>query len=122
MNSGNTNLCVVVSVKGKYSVTWNQYLTGLSVYDEKAHILLDMILKDSTSCEVGIHLSNGYVLWLSSALLMTLDTSLLAYYVQRTGQVERADQITGAVFDNMEDVETFTKRLEQKYIWHLLKK
>ena len=29
--------------------------------------------------------------------------------------------INGVVFDNIEDVETFANRLEQKYIWYILK-
>ena len=121
MNSGNVSLCEVQKINNRYSVTWNKHVTGLSVYSGKAMVLLDMIIKDSKSWEVGIHLSSGYVLWLSCTLLATLDTALLADYVQRCGKVENENEIVGAVFDNMDDVEIFTKRLEQKYIWHVLK-
>ena len=121
MNSGNVNLCEVVATKGRYSVTWNKHITGLSVYSDKTTILLDMIIRDSKSWEVGIHLSSGYVLWMSCTLLATLDTDLLAEHLQRACNVKHPDEITGAVFDNMDDVEIFTKRLEQKYIWHVLK-
>lgn len=121
MKCGKTNLCEVVPIKNRYSVTWNKHITGLSVYSDKTTILLDMIIRDSKSWEVGIHLSNGYVLWLSCTLLATLDTGLLVEHLQRTCNVKHPDEITGAVFDNMDDVEIFTKRLEEKYIWHLLK-
>jgi hypothetical protein len=123
MNSGNTNLCDVnTAIKGKYAVTWNKHITGLSVYNEKAYILLDMIVKDSKSYEVGIMLSSGHVLWLSCTLLSTLDIRTLAEYVRRCGNIIDPNQIEGAVFDNIEDVSNFTKKLEQKYIWHILKK
>jgi hypothetical protein len=121
MNSGNSNLCDVQQIKNRYSVTWNKHIAGLSLYSDKVVILLDMIIRDSKSWEIGIQLSSGHVLWMSSTLLATLDTMLLTEYVQQVGQVKNHDQITGAVFDNMDDVDTFTKRLEQKYIWHVLK-
>lgn len=121
MKCGKTDLCEVKEVKGKYSVTWNKHITGLSVYHEKAYILLDMIARDSKSMEVGILLSDGNVLWLSSTLLATLDTETVAEYVRRCGQVTDPRQIEGAVFDNMIDVETFADRLEKKYIVHVLK-
>jgi hypothetical protein len=121
MNSGKTDLCEVRQIKDRYSVTWNKHITGLSVYSEKAIILLDMIIRDSKSWEVGIQLSSGYVLWMSCTLLNTLDTALLTEYVQHAGNVKHPDKIVGAVFDNMDDVEIFIKRLEQKYIWHVLK-
>jgi len=121
MNSGKTDLCEVRQIKDRYSVTWNKHITGLSVYSEKAIILLDMIIRDSKSWEVGIQLSSGYVLWMSCTLLNTLDTALLTEYVQHAGNVKHPDEIVGAVFDNMDDVEIFIKRLEQKYIWHVLK-
>jgi hypothetical protein len=53
--------------------------------------------------------------------LATLNTTVLAEYLFKVGRVGNADQILGAVFDNMEDVELFTDRLEKKYIVHLLK-
>lgn len=122
MNSGNANLCDVKQIKDKYSVTWNKHITGLSVYSEKTHVLIDMIAKDSKSYEVGIILSTGYVLWLSFTLLATLDSKTIVEYIVRCGDVKDPREIEGAVFDNMDDVERFTKRLEQKYIWHILKK
>jgi hypothetical protein len=122
MNSGNANLCDVKQIKGKYSVTWNKHITGLSVYSEKAHILIDMIAKDSKSWDIGIILSTGHVLWLSSTLLATLDLQVILEYIRRCGDIKDPREIEGAVFDNIDDVELFTKRLEQKYIWHVLKK
>lgn len=122
MNFGNNNLCDVRQIKNRYSVTWNKNIAGLSLYSDKVVLLLDMIIRDSTSWEIGIQLSSGHVLWMSSTLLATLDTVLLTEYVQQVGQVMNHEQIIGAVFDNMDDVETFTERLEQKYIWHVLKK
>lgn len=121
MKCGKTDLCEVQEIKGKYSVTWNKHLTGLSVYTDKAAILLDMIVKDSKSNEVGIMLSSGYVLWLSFTLLKTLSLEDLMDYVKRCGYVTNPKQIEGAVFDNMDDVERFADRLEKKYIIHVLK-
>ena len=121
MKCGSTNLCEVQEVKGKYSVTWNKHITGLSVYSDKVMILLDMITKDSKSWEVGIHLSNGYVVWLSSTLLSTLTTGELADYLVRVAKIQDQREILGAVFDNTSDVETFVDRLEKKYIVHILK-
>ncbi len=122
MNSGKTNLCNVEQIGKKYSVTWNEHITGLSLYSDKVPILLDMITKDAKSWDVGVVLSNGYVMWLSCTLLATLNTSVLAEYLHKVGRVENADQILGAVFDNMDDVNMFTDRLEKKYIVYLLKK
>lgn len=121
MKCGKTDLCEVDKIKNKYSVTWNKHITGLSVYNVKAQILLDMILKDSKSNEVGILLSNGHVLWLSFALIKTLNLQDLADYIVRCGSVTGPNDIEGAVFDNMIDVETFADRLEKKYIIHVLK-
>jgi hypothetical protein len=121
MKCGKTNLCEVEEIKGKYSVTWNKHITGLSVYSDKVMILLDMITKDSKSWEVGIHLSNGYVVWLSNTLLFTLTTRELADYLVRVAKVQDQREVLGAVFDNTSDVETFVDRLEKKYIVHVLK-
>ena len=41
--------------------------------------------------------------------------------VRRSGDVKDYREILGAVFDNMDDVETFVDRLEKKYIVHVLK-
>jgi hypothetical protein len=122
MNSGNVNLCDVKQIKDKYAVTWNKHITGLSVYSEKTRILIDMIAKDSKSNEVGIILSTGNVLWLSFTLLATLDLTTILEYIRRCGDVKDPREIEGAIFDNMDDVERFTKRLEQKYIWYILKR
>lgn len=122
MKCGKTNICDVEKVGKKYSVTWGKYITGLSVYNEKAYILLDMIVKDAKSYEVGIMLSSGHVLWMSCTLLATLDIQTLAEYVRKCGNIIDPNQIEGAVFDNIDDVELFTDRLEKKYIVHLLKK
>lgn len=121
MKCGKTNLCEVHPVGSKYSVTWNKHISGLSVYSDKAIILLDMILKDSQSNEVGILLSNGHVLWLSFSLIKTLSLQDLADYLVRCGSLSSPYDIEGAVFDNMIDVETFADRLEKKYIVHVLK-
>ena len=43
-------------------------------------------------------------------------------FIVRAGRVKSHDEIVGAVFDNLDDVETFVDRLEKKYIVHLLKK
>lgn len=117
-----SNLCDVQTVGKKYSVTWKRHITGLSTYSDRVHILLDMIVKNSKSCEVGIMLSSGHVLWLSYTLLATLDLQTLAEYVRRCGNVKNFIEIEGAVFDNMDDVNNFTNILEKKYIWHVLKK
>jgi len=121
MKCGSTNLCDVKEINGKYSVTWNKHITGLDVYSEKIFVLFDMIVKDSKSWDVGILLSNGYVLWLSCTLLATLDRATIVDYIRHVGHVQDPKEILGAVFDNMEDVETFANRLEQKYIVHILK-
>lgn len=59
MNSGKTNLCDVEKIGKKYSVTWNKHITGLSVYSVKSTILLNMILKDAKSFDIGIILSDN---------------------------------------------------------------
>jgi len=119
-----TNLCDVrvVGIKNKkYAVTWNNHITGLSVFDAKVHILLKMILADAKSNEVGIILSDNNVLWLSTCLLDTLKYDTLVEYLRRVARVVNEKQILGAIFDNTNDIDVFTKRLEQKYIWHVLK-
>ena len=115
-----TDLCnvrIVGNKSKKYAVTWNKHITGLDVYSPKVHLLLKMILDDVKSYEVGIILSDNNVLWLSSYLRSTLRYDTLKEYL---GRVART-QILGAIFDNQNDVDVFTKRLEQKYIWHILK-
>ena len=118
------NLCDVrvVGIKNvKYAVTWNNHITGLSVFDAKVHILLKMILDNVKSNEVGIILSDNNVLWLSACLLDTLKYDTLTEYIRRVASIHSEKQILGAIFDNTNDVDVFTKRLEQKYIWHVLK-
>jgi hypothetical protein len=117
-----TDLCDVRVVGNKYAVTWNKHITGLSVYGPKVHLLLNMMLDNVKSSTVGIILSDGNVMWLSSILLVTLRYDTLTEYLERVGRVFDETQILGAIFDNTTDVEVFTKRLEQKYIWHILKK
>ncbi len=121
MKCGKTNLCEVKQIGKKYAVTWNKHITGLSVYHEKAGILLDMIARDTKSIEVGIILSNSYVVWVSQSALYQMPITALKDYVARVGNINHADQIEGAVFDNMDDVESFTDNLEKKYIWYTLK-
>lgn len=121
MKCGKIDLCEVEQIKGKYAVTWNKHITGLSVYDQKVSILFDMIVKDSKSFEIGIMLSTGHVLWISSATLLTLTMQDLVDYVIRCGSVQSPREIEGVIFDNIVDVETFANRLEQKYIVHVLK-
>jgi hypothetical protein len=117
-----TDLCDVRLVGKKYAVTWNKHMTGLDVYSPKVHILLKMILDDVKSYEVGIILSDNNVLWLSSLLLRTLAYNTLTEYLERVARVYDETQILGAIFDYTNDVDVFTNRLEQKYIWHILKK
>ena len=120
-----TDLCevrIVGNKSKKYAVTWNKHMTGLDVYSPKVHILLKMILDDVKSYEVGIILSDNNVFWLSSYLRSTLNDNTLKEYLWRVARVYDETQILGAIFDNTNDVDVFTKRLEQKYIWHILKK
>ena len=120
-----TDLCevrIVGNKSKKYAVTWNKHMTGLDVYSPKVHILLKMILDDVKSYEVGIILSDNNVWWLSSYLRSTLRYDTLKEYLWRVARVYDETQILGAIFDNTDDVDAFTKRLEQKYIWHILKK
>ena len=121
-----TDLCDVRLVGKKYAVkyavTWNKHITGLSVYNAKVHLLLHMILDNVKSNDVGIILSDNNVLWLSTTLLATLRYDTLTEYLERVARVYNETQILGAIFDNTNDVEVFTKRLEQKYIWHVLSK
>ena len=120
-----TDLCevrIVGNKSKKYAVTWNKHITGLDVYSPKVHLLLKMILDDVKSYEVGIILSDNNVLWLSSYLRSTLRYDTLKEYLGRVARVYDETQILGAIFDNTDDVDAFTKRLEQKYIWHVLSK
>ena len=120
-----TDLCevrIVGNKSKKYAVTWNKHITGLDVYSPKVHLLLKMILDDVKSYEVGIILSDNNVWWLSSYLRSTLRYDTLKEYLWRVARVYDETQILGAIFDNTDDVDAFTKRLEQKYIWHILKK
>lgn len=120
-----TDLCevrIVGNKSKKYAVTWNKHMTGLDVYSPKVHLLLKMILDDVKSYEVGIILSDNNVWWLSSYLRSTLRYDTLKEYLWRVARVYDETQILGAIFDNTDDVDAFTKRLEQKYIWHILKK
>ena len=120
-----TDLCevrIVGNKSKKYAVTWNKHITGLDVYSPKVHILLKMILDDVKSYEVGIILSDNNVWWLSSYLRSTLRYDTLKEYLWRVARVYDETQILGAIFDNTDDVDAFTKRLEQKYIWHVLSK
>lgn len=121
MKCGRTDLCKVEQIKNRYKVTWNEHITGLDVYSEKLFVLIDMIANDSKSWEIGIVLTNGYVLWLSSTLLATSNSQDLIECIRRSGNVKDHREILGAVFDNMEDVERFADRLEKKYIVHVLK-
>lgn len=116
------NLCEVQVVGKKYAVTWNKKIAGLSVYSPKVHLLLNMILDNAKSTDVGIILSDNNVLWLSTTLLATLRYNTLTEYLERVASIYDEAQILGAIFDNTTDVEVFTKRLEQKYIWHVLSK
>lgn len=122
MKCGKTDLCELEIIKGKYKVTWSKHITGLDVYSEKLYTLVEMIANDSKSWEVGIVLTNGYVLWLSSTLLATSTSQDLIECIRRSGNVKDHREILGAVFDNMDDVNLFTDRLEKKYIMYLLKK
>lgn len=122
MKCGKTNLCDVEKIKGKYAVTWGSHISGLDVYSEKVYLLMDMIVQDARSWDIGVMLTNGYVLWLSKTLIATLDNRTIVDYLVRVGKVTDHNQIKGAVFDNPEDVETFVDRLEKKYIVYLLKK
>jgi hypothetical protein len=106
----------------KYAVTWNTHITGLDVYSPKVHLLLKMILDNVKSNDVGIILSDNNVLWLSTTLLATLSYDTLTEYIERVAGVYNETQILGAIFDNTTDVDVFTNRLEQKYIWHVLSK
>ena len=120
-----TDLCevrIVGNKSKKYAVTWNKHMTGLDVYSPKVHLLLKMILDDVKSYEVGIILSDNNVWWLSSYLRSTLRYDTLKEYLWRVARVYDETQILGAIFDNTDDVDAFTKRLEQKYIWYILKK
>ena len=120
-----TDLCevrIVGNKSKKYAVTWNKHMTGLDVYSPKVHLLLKMILDDVKSYDVGIILSDNNVFWLSSYLRSTLRYDTLKEYLWRVARVYDETQILGAIFDNTDDVDAFTKRLEQKYIWHILKK
>ncbi len=121
MKCGKTNLCELEIIAGKYKVTWNKHITGLDVYSEKLYTLIEMIANDSKSWEIGIVLTNGYVLWLSSTLLATSTSQDLMEFIRRSSDIKDPREVLGAVFDNMEDVETFADRLEKKYIVHILK-
>lgn len=121
MKCGKTDLCKIEKIKDRYQVTWNEHITGLNVYHEKLPILLDMIIKDAKSNEIGIVLTAGYVLWTNAMLLSTLNYDTICEYIQRVGSVRDQSEVLGAIFDNVEDVETFVDRLEKKYIWHQLK-
>ena len=122
MKCGKTDLCDIEEIKGRYQVTWGRHMTSLDVFSEKIFILFDMIVKDMKSWDVGILLSNGHVLWLSSRLIATLDRQTIIEYVRRCGHISDPNQIKGAVFDNIDDADTFVDRLEKKYIVYLLKK
>ena len=122
MKCGTTDLCDVEEIKGKYQVTWGRHLTSLKVYSEKVYILFDLILKDSRSMDVGILLTSGMVLWVSHSLLTTMKTGDLVDFTVKVGSVKSHDEIAGAIFDNIDDVETFVDRLEKKYIVYLLKR
>lgn len=123
MKCGKTDLCQVEQIKDRYKVTWNSHITGLRLYSDKVPVLMDMIARNSKSNEIGVVLTNGYVLWLSSALIhsVNMDGNMIAEFVRRSGNVKDYSEILGAVFDNMDDVETFADRLEKKYIIHVLK-
>lgn len=114
------SLCEVLKVGEKYSVTWNKRMNGLNVFSPKVKLLFEMIVTDAKSNEIGIVLSDNNVLWVSS-LIFTTGIDELVDVVRRTGNVYNESQIQGAIFDNTDDVELFTNRLEQKYIWHVLK-
>ena len=122
MKCGKTDLCDVEEIKGKYQVTWGRYATALNVYSEQAFVLIDMIIKDLKGMEVGVIISGDKVAWFSLALLATLDARAMVDYLRKVGDVKQPNDIKGAVFDNLNDVETFVDRLEKKYIVYLLKK
>lgn len=123
MKCGKTNLCEVEQIKDKYKVTWSNHITGLRLYSDKVPVLMDMIANGSKSNEIGVLLSNGYVVWLSFALIasVNMDGERITEVVRHIGSVKNPSEILGAVFDNMDDVETFVDRLEKKYIVHILK-
>ena len=122
MKCGKTDLCDVLEIKGKYQVTWGRHVTALNVYDEKAFILIDMIINDLKGMEVGVVISGDRVAWFSLALMATLDSRTMVDYLRKVGDVKQPNDIKGAVFDNLVDVETFIDRLEKKFIVYLLKK
>ena len=62
MKCGKTDLCELEVTKNKFKVTWNKHITGLDVYSEKLFVLIEMIANDAKSWEIGIVLTNGYVL------------------------------------------------------------
>jgi hypothetical protein len=122
MKFGKTDLCDVLEIKGRYQVTWGRHVTGLKLYSEKVHILIDMLVKDSKSWEVGILLNTGMVVWVNRYTLSTIETRDFAEYLWRIAGVKSHEEISGAIFDNTNDVETFVDRLEKKYIVHVLKR
>lgn len=122
MKCGKTDLCDVNEIEDKYQVTWGRHVTGLKMFSSKVNILLDMIVNNSKSSQIGIVLNTGYVIWMSYSLRATMDMHDMAEFIVRAGRVKSHDEIVGAVFDNLDDVETFVDRLEKKYIVHLLKK
>lgn len=121
MKCGKTDLCDVEEIKGKYQVTWGRHITGLDLFSEKVFILFDMIVTDMKGWEVGIMLSNGYVLWLKTTLIATLNRQTVIEYVRQCGKISEPNQVKGAIFDNVADAEMFVDRLEKKYIVHILK-
>ena len=128
MHCGQTDLCSVKEVRYanmnpyryiKYHVTWAEKITPLSVFSEKFGILFEMMTKGTKSSEVGLHFTDNSVLWLSASLLDSM--SLDGFMDQVLRSMNDTKFINGVVFDNMDDVEIFVNRLEQKYIWKVLK-
>lgn len=122
MVSTQTMLCDVLQIsKGKYAVTWNKNVSGLSTYHGKVGLLLDTIKNDSNSLEVGIILSRGYVVWIGRFVLYNMTKDEFFEYLVKVSGIRDPREIEGAIFDNINDVGKFVNQLEQKYIWHTLK-
>lgn len=124
MNCGTANLCELDIIGNRYKVTWGKHISGLDVFSDKFTILFNMMTKDAQSFEIGLLLEKQ-ILWISSQMLYTLTEDKLAEYVlqmchSRSTMINPT--IFGVIFDNMNDVNVFTDRLEKRYIWKELKR